>query len=78
MFCKQAVVLDLKKKLLDTIEEMLNHGKKIEALQAWGWFMRLLGPYLTNHKRLLNELLKLPTQTFSDFDPQVQIASLVL
>nr|GMD82777.1 telomere-associated protein RIF1-like isoform X2 [Ipomoea batatas] len=73
----QAVVLDLKKKLLDTIEEMLNHGKKIEALQAWGWFMRLLGPYLTNHKRLLNELLKLPTQTFSDFDPQVQIASLV-
>nr|GME05980.1 telomere-associated protein RIF1-like [Ipomoea batatas] len=73
----KAVVLDLKKKLLDTIEEMLNHGKKIEALQAWGWFMRLLGPYLTNHKRLLNELLKLPTQTFSDFDPQVQIASLV-
>ncbi|CAH9086747.1 unnamed protein product [Cuscuta europaea] len=73
----KAVVLDLKKKLLSEIEDMINHGKKIEALKAWGWCMRLLGPYLTKHKHLVNELLKLPTQTFSDFDPQVQIASLV-
>ncbi|VFQ67392.1 unnamed protein product [Cuscuta campestris] len=71
------VILDMKKKLLAEIEEMVNRGKKIEALKAWGWFIRLLGPYMTKHKDLVNELLKLPTRTFSDFDPQVQIASLV-
>ncbi|XP_060172031.1 uncharacterized protein LOC132603135 isoform X2 [Lycium barbarum] len=73
----KGLVIDLKKTLLLTMEELLNQGLKIQTLQVWGWFMRLLGPYGMKHKHLVNKLLKIPEQTFTDLDPQIQSASLV-
>ncbi|GFQ00452.1 hypothetical protein PHJA_002189200 [Phtheirospermum japonicum] len=73
----KALATDLNKKLLLAAKELLDQGMKIQSLQAWGWFIRLLGPYATKDKHLVNEMLKILEQTFSDFDPQVQIASLV-
>lgn len=74
---KQALVIDLKKTLLFMMEELLNQGLKIQTLQVWKWFMRLLGPYGMKNKHLVNKLLKIPEQTFTDLDPQIQNASLV-
>lgn len=67
----------MKKNLLLAMKELLGQGMKIPCLQAWGWFVRLLGPYAIKNKNLVNEMLKVVEQTFSDFDSQVQIASLV-
>lgn len=77
MLLKQALVTDLKKTMLLTMEELLNQGLKIQTLQVWRWFMRLLGPYGMKYKHLVNKLLKIPEQTFTDLDPQIQSASLV-
>ncbi|XP_058181977.1 uncharacterized protein LOC131300254 isoform X2 [Rhododendron vialii] len=73
----KAIVIDLKGRLLPGMKELLNHGLKIQAIQAWGWFIRLLGSYAVKNRHLVNEMLKIPEQTFPDADPQVQIASLV-
>ncbi|MCD7466471.1 hypothetical protein HAX54_003220 [Datura stramonium] len=73
----KALVTDLKKTLLLTMEELLNQGLKIQTLQVWRWFMCLLGPYGMKYKHLVNKLLKIPEQTFTDLDPQIQSASLV-
>ncbi|KAL6528108.1 hypothetical protein OROHE_015058 [Orobanche hederae] len=73
----KALALDMKKKLLLAVKELLDQGMKIQSLQAWRWFIRLLGPFATKDKRLVNDMLKILEQTFSDFDSQVQIASLV-
>ncbi|XP_073289680.1 uncharacterized protein [Primulina huaijiensis] len=73
----KALVLDLNKKLLSAMKELVHQGMKIQSLQAWGWFIRLLGPYAMKNKHLVNEMLKILEQTLSDFDSQVQIASLV-
>lgn len=67
----------MKKKLLPTMKELLSQGLKIQTLQAWGWFIRLIGPYAIKNRHLINEMLKIPEQTFSDVDPQIQIASQV-
>ncbi|XP_051148299.1 uncharacterized protein LOC127263359 isoform X2 [Andrographis paniculata] len=71
------VAVDMKKKLLLAMKGLLDQGMKIESLRAWGWFIRLLGTYAMKNKHLINEMLKNLEQTFSEFDPQVQIASLV-
>lgn len=60
------------------MNDLLNCGMKIPAMQAWRWFICFLGPFAMKHKHLLNEMLKFTELTFSDFDPQVQIAALVL
>ncbi|GMH04553.1 hypothetical protein Nepgr_006393 [Nepenthes gracilis] len=73
----KAVVRDMKSKLLPDMKELVKNGKKVQALQAWGWFVRLLGSHVLKSKHLVNEMLKVPEQTFSDQDPQVQIASQV-
>ncbi|GAB4828246.1 hypothetical protein Ancab_035158 [Ancistrocladus abbreviatus] len=73
----KVVVQDLKSKLLPGIKELMKNGKKIQALQAWGWFVRLLGSHALKTRHLVNDMLKVPEQTFSDQDPQVQIASQV-
>ncbi|KAL3824518.1 hypothetical protein ACJIZ3_020547 [Penstemon smallii] len=73
----KALSLDMKKKLFSTMKELLDQGMKIQSLQAWGWFIRILGPYVMKNKHVVNEMLKILEQTFSDVDSQVQIASLV-
>ncbi|KAF8407155.1 hypothetical protein HHK36_006281 [Tetracentron sinense] len=72
-----ALAIDIKKKLLPGMKELLNQGMKVQTIQAWGWFIRLLGSYAMKNRQLVNEMLKIPEQTFSDHDPQVQIASQV-
>lgn len=76
-FHKQALVVDMKTKLLSALKELMDQGMKIQSLQAWGWFIRLLGPCATKNKHLVNEMLKLLEKTFSDSDSSSQIASLV-
>ncbi|XP_019052438.1 PREDICTED: uncharacterized protein LOC104592498 isoform X2 [Nelumbo nucifera] len=74
----QVLVVDIKQRLLPGMKEGLqNHGMKVPVIQAWGWIIRLLGPYATRNRHMVNEMLKIPEQTFSDPDTQVQIASLV-
>ncbi|XP_057768027.1 uncharacterized protein LOC130988248 [Salvia miltiorrhiza] len=73
----KVLAVDMKKKLLGSMKELLGKGMKIHCLQAWRWFIRLLGPYALKNKHLVNEMLEILKLTFSDFDSQVQIASLV-
>ncbi|XP_077222647.1 uncharacterized protein LOC143856338 [Tasmannia lanceolata] len=69
---------DIKQKLLPGMKGMLqDNGKKVHSIQAWGWYIRLLGHSAMKNRHLVNEMLKILEQTFSDLDPQVQIASLV-
>lgn len=59
------------------MKELLQHGMKVQTMQAWGWFIRLLGSHAMKNRNLVNEMLKIPEQAFSDHDPQFQIAALV-
>ncbi|KAM7512694.1 hypothetical protein LguiB_011569 [Lonicera macranthoides] len=77
LLLSKAVALDMKKKLLPAMKELVSEGMKIRALQAWGWYIRLIGPYAIKNRHLVNEMLKIPEQTFSDLDSQVQIATQV-
>ena len=56
---------------------MIKRNKKVQVIEAWGWFIRILGHYSLKCRYLVNELLKIPEQTFSDPDPQVQVATQV-
>ncbi|KAL8247956.1 hypothetical protein R6Q59_009172 [Mikania micrantha] len=71
----KVVIMDVKRKLLPALEELLKNGMKIQAMQAWGWYTRLIGSYAIKNRQLINQLLKIPEQTFPDSDPQVKIAS---
>ncbi|PIA42357.1 hypothetical protein AQUCO_02000070v1 [Aquilegia coerulea] len=74
----KALVVDMKKKLLYEMKEVIqDRGRKVHTIQAWGWYIRLLGSHALKNRQLVNEMLKIPEQTFSDFDPQVQTASQV-
>ncbi|KAK7860558.1 hypothetical protein CFP56_036759 [Quercus suber] len=37
------LVKDMKQILLTKMKELLNQGMKVQAIHAWGWFIRLLG-----------------------------------
>ncbi|KAG8652032.1 hypothetical protein MANES_06G047100v8 [Manihot esculenta] len=76
-FLSKALVKDMKLKLLAGMKDLLNQGMKVQTLQAWGWFIRLLGSQALKNRHLVNDMLKIPEQTFSDHSPQVQIASQV-
>ncbi|KAJ0724314.1 putative telomere-associated protein Rif1 [Helianthus annuus] len=71
----KVVIVDVKRKLLPAMEELLKQGMKIQAMQAWGWYTRLIGSYAIKNRHVINQLLKIPEQTFPDGDPQVKIAS---
>uniref|UniRef100_A0A3N7G7E0 Telomere-associated protein Rif1 N-terminal domain-containing protein n=1 Tax=Populus trichocarpa TaxID=3694 RepID=A0A3N7G7E0_POPTR len=73
----KALAEDMKLKLLTVMKDLLNQGLKIQTLQAWGWFIRLQGSHAMKYRHLTNDMLKVPEKTFSDHNPQVQIASLV-
>ncbi|PON77071.1 Telomere-associated protein Rif [Parasponia andersonii] len=73
----KVLVKDMKQTLLTRMKDLLNHGSKIQAIRAWGWFIQLLGPYALKNRNLINDVLKIPEHTFSDHDPQLQIASQV-
>lgn len=68
----------MKCRLLTGMKDLLNQGMKVQAMQAWGWFIRFLGSHAVKNRQLLNDMLKIPEQTFSDHNPQVQITSQVL
>lgn len=69
---------DMNKKLLIRMKEMLEQGMKIQTIQAWGWFIRLLGYYAMENRCLVNNMLKVLEVTFADNDAQVQISSQVV
>ncbi|VAI70946.1 unnamed protein product [Triticum turgidum subsp. durum] len=72
------VALDLEQKLLSSVLDMLNDpSKKIQAVKSWGWFISLLGARAASTRPLLNKMLKVPEQLFTDPDPQVQITTMV-
>ncbi|GKV02622.1 hypothetical protein SLEP1_g15039 [Rubroshorea leprosula] len=74
-FLSKVIVQDLKKMLLSRMKDLLNKGMKVQSIQAWGWFIRILGSHAMKNRHLINDMLKLPEQTFSDRNPQVQLAS---
>ncbi|XP_042481141.1 uncharacterized protein LOC122061756 isoform X2 [Macadamia integrifolia] len=75
--CK-VLVTDIKQQLLPGMKEILpDHRMRVHMISAWGWFIRLLGCHAVMNRHLVNEMLKIPEKTFSDPDPQIQIASLV-
>ncbi|OEL34217.1 hypothetical protein BAE44_0004760 [Dichanthelium oligosanthes] len=74
----KAVALDLERKLLSCMKNMLDDPlKKVQAMKSWGWIISLLGPEAVNNRPLLNKLLKIPEQMFIDLETQVQIATMV-
>ncbi|KAL5065157.1 hypothetical protein RYX36_026894 [Vicia faba] len=73
----KVLVKDMKIKLLNGMKDLLDNGMKIQAIQSWGWFIRMLGSHALKNKHLVNDMLKIPQRTFTDPDPQVQIATQV-
>ncbi|KAK6273259.1 hypothetical protein POUND7_010342 [Theobroma cacao] len=73
----KAIIQDMKQKLLTGMKDQLDKGMKVQTVQAWGWFICFLGSDAFKNRHLVNEMLKVPEQTFQDHNPQVQIASLV-
>ncbi|XP_035550209.1 uncharacterized protein LOC108990921 isoform X3 [Juglans regia] len=73
----QALVKDIKQRLLTQMKELLKKGIKVQTIHAWGWFIRLLGSHAMKNRHLINEMLKIPEHTFSDLNPQVLIATQV-
>ncbi|CAI0444797.1 unnamed protein product [Linum tenue] len=73
----KGVVSDLKRSLLTGMNDLMNRSMKVETLQAWDWYVRFLGCYSTKKRNLMNVMLKIPQQTFTDHNPQVQIVSQV-
>nr|XP_034590418.1 uncharacterized protein LOC117852429 isoform X2 [Setaria viridis] len=74
----KAVALDLERKLLSHMMNMLDDAsKKVQVVKSWGWIISFLGPDAVNNRPLLNKLLKVPEQMFIDLDTQVQIATMV-
>lgn len=71
----KALLLDIKPILLPGMNELLNKGLKVQSVKAWEWFIRLLGPYAIKNRHVVNDMLKILEQTFSDYNPQVQLAS---
>jgi len=72
------VAADIKQNLLLNMEKLLhNNGCKVYVIQAWGWFIRLLGENVVKSRSLVNQMLKIPQQTFADPDTQVRIATQV-
>jgi telomere-associated protein RIF1 len=72
------VATDIKQNLLLNMEKLLqNNGCKVYVIQAWGWFIRLLGENVIKSRSLVNQMLKIPQQTFADPDTQVRIATQV-
>ncbi|KAK9098660.1 hypothetical protein Syun_025705 [Stephania yunnanensis] len=73
----KALSVDLKKKLLPEMKDMLqNPRRKFHAIQAWGWFLCLLGSHALKKKHLINEMLKTLEHAFSDSDSKMQLMSL--
>ncbi|XWS17107.1 hypothetical protein CRYUN_Cryun33cG0039400 [Craigia yunnanensis] len=73
----KAIIQDMKKILLTVMKHLLDKGMKVQTVKAWGWFICFLGSDALKNRHLVNNMLKVPEQTFSDHNPQVQIASLV-
>ncbi|KAG6469392.1 hypothetical protein ZIOFF_074107 [Zingiber officinale] len=77
----QAVMSDVKRKLLPTMMDMMevtqDQRQNIAIIQAWGWYISLLGSDALKDRHLVNKMLKIPEQTFVDPDIQVQVATLV-
>ncbi|KAA0050127.1 Rif1_N domain-containing protein [Cucumis melo var. makuwa] len=73
----KVLVKDMKESLLIGMDKLLSLGMKVQAIAAWGWFIRILGSHSMKNRSLVNNMLKIPERTFSDHDPQVQIASQV-
>ncbi|XP_038699740.1 uncharacterized protein LOC119997040 [Tripterygium wilfordii] len=76
-FLSKALAEDMNGKLLAGMKELLDQGRKLQTMQAWGWFIRLLGQRALKNRHLINDMLKIPEQTFLDKNPQVQVASQV-
>ncbi|XP_010906734.1 uncharacterized protein [Elaeis guineensis] len=78
LLLSKAVMLELKQKLLPSMMDAVHdHRQKVHMIQAWGWYICLLGSDALSDRHMVNKMLKIPEQTFSDPDPQIQIASLV-
>ncbi|KAJ0091514.1 hypothetical protein Patl1_13891 [Pistacia atlantica] len=74
----KALAEEMKQNLLSRMKDLINQDVKIQTIQAWGWFICLLGsPAMKKNRHLMNDMLKVPELTFPDHNPQVQIASLV-
>ncbi|AQL01697.1 uncharacterized protein [Zea mays] len=74
----KAVASDLEQKLLSCMVNMLDDpSKKVQTVKSWGWIVSLLGPDAVNNRPLLNKLIKVPEQMFTDLNPQVQVATMV-
>ncbi|KAG9456187.1 hypothetical protein H6P81_000695 [Aristolochia fimbriata] len=78
LILSQDLAYNIKKKFLPQMMNMvLEYGKHGLTIQAWGWYIRLLGQVILRNRNLLNEMLKVPEHTFQNLAPQVQTASLV-
>ncbi|KAJ7956739.1 Telomere-associated protein RIF1 [Quillaja saponaria] len=73
----KVLVKDMKLNLLVRMKDLLDQGMKVEAIRAWGWFVSMLGSHALKNRHLVNDMLKIPERTFTDLDPQVQIATQV-
>ncbi|KAI4344179.1 hypothetical protein L6164_011435 [Bauhinia variegata] len=73
----KVLIRNLKEKLLNGMKDLIDQGMKVQAIRAWGWFVRMLGSCALKNRHLVNDMLKIPERTLTDLDPQVQIATQV-
>ncbi|XP_057874100.2 uncharacterized protein LOC131080026 isoform X1 [Cryptomeria japonica] len=74
----KVVAESVQNKLLLCIQRMIQvQSSKVPAINAWGWFIWLLGGRVLQNRPLVNSMLKILEQTFLDTDIDVRIASQV-
>lgn len=55
-----------------------DNAQILKAIQAWKWYIKLLGPSSIKKRNIINKMLKVPEKTFSDPNSQVLTATLVI
>ncbi|KAH9329691.1 hypothetical protein KI387_001799, partial [Taxus chinensis] len=74
----KVVAESVQNKFLPCMQRMIQSQiYKVPAINAWGWFIWLLGGRVLQNRALVNNMLKILEQTFLDTDVDVRIASQV-
>lgn len=75
----QVVNSDLNQTLHTKLMDMIQDNAQIlMAIQAWKWYIRMLGPGSIKKRNIINKMLKVLEKTFSDPNHQVRTATLVI
>lgn len=72
----KTVAESMQNDLLTCMERMIeSESHKVPVVNAWAWFISLIGGHVLENRVLVNRMLKILERTFLDIDIDVRIAS---